>query len=183
MLLDRLEHGVSGEDTYWRNKLTLNTRRNIMKSIGRAGLLFLFVVVCTLMMVSQSQAKVSSHKINAKDFGQFSNGTTEAQIVGGGLLQGTAVGNWEVVSDASFPVLDLIGDVTFTTNKGTLTVTVTGTFNVFTGDFFAEGPVTDAEGKLEGAEGFLTFVGIQDPTGMFVEDITGVITVDLSPRR
>ena len=154
-----------------------------MKSLRRTCLLFLFVVVCTLMMVSQSQAAVSSHKINAKDFGQFFavTGTTEAQMIGGGLLQGTAAGSYTVTGGTA-TVLLLDGTVTFTTHKGTLTVTVTGTFDLTTGDFFASGPVTDATGKLTGAEGMLTFEGVQDPSGAFVEDITGYILVDLSPK-
>jgi hypothetical protein len=189
-----LEYGVSGEETHWRKELKLNTRRNIMKSLGRAGLLFLFVVVCTLMMVSQSQAKVSSHKINAKGVGLFTpdgtgtGGTDETRIIGGGLLQGTASGD-SVVVGFDFPVLSLVGTQMFTTNKGTLTVDISGDFNVVTGEFILSGPVTDATGKLEGAEGFLLFEGVEavtpdpfDPE-VFVEDITGVITVDLSPKR
>jgi hypothetical protein len=158
-----------------------------MKSLGRAGLLFLFVVVCTLMMVSQSQAAVSSHKINAKGVGLFTpdgtgtGGTDETRIIGGGLLQGTAFGI-SGFTGGSFPVFTLVGTQTFTTNKGTLTVTISGTFSVATGEFLLSGPVTDATGKLEGATGTITFEGVQDlVTGVFVEDITGVLTVDLSP--
>lgn len=165
-----------------------------MKSLGRAGLLFLFVVVCTLMMVNQSQAEVSSHKINAKGVGVFTpdgsgtGGTDETRIIGGGLLQGTASGI-SLVSGFDFPILSLVGTQTFTTNKGTLTVTFSGEFHVVTGEFSLSGPVTEATGKLEGAEGFILFEGVEDvtpdpfdPEG-FVEDITGVITVDLSPKR
>jgi hypothetical protein len=151
-----------------------------MKLQGRAGLLFLFVVVGTLMLVNLSQAAVSSHKINAKGVGLFSGGTTETQIIGGGLLQGTASGiSW--VTGGEFPVFEIAGTETFTTNKGTLTVEISGTFDFSTGEFVLFGPVIDADGKLEGATGTLMFEGVQDITGVFTEDITGVIFVDLSP--
>jgi hypothetical protein len=54
--------------------------------------------------------------------------------------------------------------------------------------FFLPGTVTGGTGKLEGATGNITFEGVQNvdffsPSfGVFVEDITGVIFVDLSPN-
>ena len=67
------------------------------------------------------------------------------------------------------------------TKEAILTVSVTGTFNVATGTFIASGPVTAATGKLTGATGTLVFDGLQDfATGKFVEDVNGVICVDLA---
>jgi len=78
--------------------------------------------------------------------------------------------------------LSIAGTVTFTTHQGTLTVSVTGTLNVATGEFSASGPVTDATGKLAGATGELSLEGVEDLTdGSFVEDVTGEICVDLAP--
>ena len=74
--------------------------------------------------------------------------------------------------------------MTFTTRQGTLTVTVSGTFNVATGNFIASGPVASASatGKLTGATGTLLFEGVEDfSTGKFVEDVKGVICLDLAP--
>lgn len=155
-----------------------------MKSLGRACLLFLFVVVCTLMMVSQSQAKVSSHKINAKGVGQFNSGdgTAVTKIIGGGLLHGTSEGTSEVVGGA-FPVFSVAGFSTITTNKGTLTFDFEGVVDLSTGEYLFSGPVRGGTGKLEGAIGTITLEGVQDETGMFVEDMTGTIYVDLSPKR
>jgi hypothetical protein len=46
----------------------------------------------------------------------------------------------------------------------------------------AFGPVTGATGKLAGATGTLLFEGVEDlSTGMFAENVTGVICVNLSP--
>ena len=157
-----------------------------MKSQGRVGLLFLFVVVGTLMLVNLSQAAESSHKINAKGVGLFigtgSGGTSETQIIGGGLLQGTARGSTEVTDFTGFPVLVIAGTETFTTNKGTLIVDIEGTVNLVTGEFVFYGPINGVDGKLYGAYGTLIFEGVQDiGTGVFTEDITGVMFVDLSP--
>jgi hypothetical protein len=72
--------------------------------------------------------------------------------------------------------------VEFTTNQGTLTVSVIGTLDTSTGEFSALGPVTGATGKLAGATGTLNFKGIEDlSNGNFVEDITGNICVNLAP--
>ena len=152
-----------------------------MRARGRVGRLFIVMVVGTLVMISQAQAGISCHKITAKGVGQdLGGGATEAHIIGGGLLHGTTDANFTTAG--SPPVFSIAGTVTFTTNKATLTITVTGTFNVVTGEFMAFGPVTEATGKLTGATGTLLFEGAEDlSTGMFAEDVTGVICVNLAP--
>lgn len=153
-----------------------------MKTVGRVVLLFLFVVVGTLVTASQARAAASCHKINAKGAGQdLGGGVTEADIIGGGLLQGTTAGNF-VITGFSGTVASIAGTVVFTTNKATLTVTVAGIFDVATGKFSASGMVTGATGKLAGATGTLLLEGIEDLSdGRFVEDVTGTICVDLAP--
>ena len=148
--------------------------------------LLLGVLTAALVMVSPVSADaggVSCHSIDATGIGQdLGGGMTTAQISDGGLLQGTTDANFEVVDASGFPVLIISGEVTFTTNKGTLTVAVTGTFNVVTGDFAASGPVTGATGKLAGATGSLSFAGVENlTTGVFTETVTGDICVELSP--
>ena len=72
--------------------------------------------------------------------------------------------------------------MTFTTNRGTLTVTVTGTFDVSSGAFVSSGPVTASTGKLADATGTLTLNGVENlSTGSFTEEVTGNICVDLAP--
>jgi hypothetical protein len=153
-----------------------------MKSHRRIVRLILFALLGGLMMVNQTQAAVSCHKINAKGVGQdLGGGMTEAQIIGGGLLHGTTAGAFGITGGA-FPVLEIAGTVTFTTHQGTLTVTVAGTLNVATGEFSASGPVTAATGKLAGATGELLLEGVENlEDGSFVEDVTGEICVDLAP--
>lgn len=153
-----------------------------MKGLGRVVRLILFVILGTLMMVSQAQAAESCHKINAKGVGQdLGGGTTEAQIIGGGLLHGTTEGNF-TGTGFSGTVFSFEGTVAFTTNHATLTVTVAGTLDVTTGEFSASGTVTGATGKLAGATGGLSFEGVEDLSdGSFVEHVTGEICVDLAP--
>ena len=145
--------------------------------------LAMIAVVAGVMMTGNARAEVSCHKINAQGVGQdLGGGATEAQIIGGGLLEGTTAAQF-IITGVSGTLASFEGTVTFTTNRATLTVTVTGTLDVATGGFSASGPVTDASGKLEGATGSLSINGIQDlATGRFEEDVTGEICVDLSPR-
>jgi len=153
-----------------------------MKNLVRLVQLFLFVVAVSLLVVRPAHAAVSCHKINAKGEGQdLGGGITEAQIIGGGILHGTTQGNF-AITGGSPPVLSIAGTVTFMTGKGTLTVTVTGTFNVATGHFLVSGPVTAATGRLTGATGNLVLDGLEDlASGKFVEDVSGLVCVDLAP--
>jgi hypothetical protein len=134
------------------------------------------------VVAGPAAAAVSCHKINAKGVGQdLGGGNTTANINGGGLLNGTTRGHFDV-GGGTPPVLPISGTVEFTTNKATLTVGVNGSFNVASGDFDASGPVTASTGKLEGATGNLTLTGTEDlTTGRFNEKITGTICVDLAP--
>ena len=152
-----------------------------MAALGRVLVLVLSLVVGSLLLAGQVQAATSCHKINAKGVGQdLGGGTTTARIIGGGLLHGTTVGAF--APSGLSPVVLLAGTVTFTTNRGTLTVTVNGTFDTSSGAFTASGPVTASTGKLAGATGALTFSGVENlSTGSFTEDVTGNICVDLAP--
>jgi hypothetical protein len=143
----------------------------------------LLVGAVGMMMTDHPTAEVSTHKINAKGFGQnLGGGNTQARIIGGGLLNGTTTAHFDVTG-GSFPVFLIEGDVTFTTTQGaTLTVHISGTFDVASGEFSASGPVTGSTGRLAGATGILTLSGVEDTTdGTFVEDVSGSISVDLAP--
>lgn len=117
------------------------------------------------------------HDINATGTGTATSPTTTvARIEDGGLLQGTTEGNFTPTSATTF-----VGPVTFTTNKGTLTVTINGSFPTPT-SFTGEGDVTSSSGKLAGAEGRLRFDGvITDASGAFTETVTGQICFDRAP--
>jgi hypothetical protein len=90
-------------------------------------------------------------------------------------LNGTTAGAF-TVTGSSGSVLAIAGTVRFTTDDGTLTVTVTGTLDAATGGFSASGPVTAATGELAGATGALAFTGVETlSTGRFVETVSGTI--------
>jgi hypothetical protein len=155
----------------------------MMKSIKLVILSVLVAVAACLMMTTSASAAVSCHQINAKGVGQdLGGGVTRASIQGGGLLQGTTEGNFSMSPTAKPTVFNIGGTVKFTTRQGTLTVSVTGTFDVATGGFTASGPVTASSGKLAGATGNLTLSGTENLTnGAFTETVRGNICVDLAP--
>jgi hypothetical protein len=91
------------------------------------------------------------------------------------------VGNF-TITGISGTIASFEGTVTFTTNKGTLTVAVVETLDVATGAFGASGQVSDATGKLARATGTMTLIGVENlATGSFTEDVMGSICVDLAP--
>ena len=102
------------------------------------------------------------------------DGTTPAEIIGGGLLARHYGGqqlraHW-FLRDGCLDRRD--GSVH--DPQRNVTVSVVGTFDVVSGEFSASGPVTDATGKLAGATGNLLLEDIEDfSDGSFVEDGTG----------
>lgn len=152
-----------------------------MKQMSRIVFVLLLLCAGNLLWGHQAQAATSCHQINAKGTGQdLGGGVTVAQITGGGLLQGTMVGNFVPIR-VSPPVVTLAGTVQFTTHQATLTVSVIGSFDLATGQFSANGPVTAATGKLTGVIGDLVFSDVEKLTdGSFVETVTGMICVDLA---
>ena len=67
-----------------------------MAAPGRVLVLLLSLVVGALPLAGQVQAATSCHQINARGVGQdLGDGTTTARILGGGLLHGTTVGDFD----------------------------------------------------------------------------------------
>lgn len=143
-----------------------------------------------LLGAGPATAAVSCHQINAKGSG---NGAppragdppglirTVAQIRGGGLLQGTTEAAFQVTGPTPTGIT-FAGDITFTTNRSTLTVGLDGTLDLATGQFLASGDVREGTGKLDGATGTVSLEGVQnllDPAGSFTETVSGTICVDL----
>jgi hypothetical protein len=154
-----------------------------MKTLRSMFAVCLVGALASFSAIAQASAAESCHKINAKGIGQdLGNGRTTADINGGGLLNGTTAGLFGISPTADPNVFDLVGSVVFTTNKATLTVAVSGTFDTGTGEFAASGPATAATGKLTGATGNLSLAGVEDlSTGRFTETVQGNICVDLAP--
>jgi hypothetical protein len=145
------------------------------------------VLVVTLLVVAAAapataRGAVSCHNINAKGIGQdHGGGQTTAQIIGGGLLQGTTQASF-TITGLSGTVASFEGTIVFTVNNATLTVQLSGTLDVVTGEFNATSSSISGTGKLAGATGSLSFNGGEDlSTGSFTEDVTGEVCADLSP--
>ncbi len=156
----------------------------------RVAVLALLLPLLTLVLAGPATAGVSCHQINATAAGQTAPpqagdppGLTRVvgQIRGGGLLQGTIEAVFQDTGSTPTGVT-YTGVITFTTNRGTLTVEVDGTLDLdlATGEFEASGPVVEATGKLDGATGTLTFAGVVNLLdGSFTETVSGEICVDL----
>ena len=139
------------------------------------------VILILAIGIATLHAAESRHKINAKSVGQDLGGSVVAESIGGGLLNGTSLAHFTVVGACGPTAVRFAGDIVFSTKHGTLTVSVSGCFDVSTGEFNSSGPVTDATDKLAGATGSLTFDGVEDLfTGQFTSTIRGEIVVDLS---
>ncbi len=133
-----------------------------------------------LAKATPAQAAESCHPIQASAAGQdHGDLTTDATISNGGFLQGTAHTVFTPTGfDATY--FYFTGTVTFTANKGTLVVDISGSFNLKTGAFVAYSTDMAGTGKLAGASGDLELSGVEDNRGQFTEAITGAVCVDLA---
>ena len=156
----------------------------------RIVVLAVLLPLLTLLQAGPVAAAVSCHQIKATGAGQGAAPQagdppglirTVAQIRGGGLLQGTTEAAFQVTGPTPTGIA-FAGDITFTTNRGTLSVDLDGSLDLTTGAFRSSGDVSGATGKLVGATGTLTLAGVQDlqdPAGIFTETVSGEVCVDL----
>lgn len=160
--------------------MTTPTRRMLAALLAAATL--------GLAAPAVAHAGVSCHRINATGAGQQTGPTTTvATIRGGGLLNGTTVGDFPEATPTPTGFL-IAGTVTFTVNRATLAVAVEGRLDAdptrppgsITFDVTSTGMT--GTGRLAGAEGTLRLAGAGAPDGSFTETVTGEICVDLSPR-
>ena len=154
-----------------------------MKRLPISKVSMLATLLLGALLGLPAQAGVSCHLINAKAVGKdLGFGNTAADILGGGLLQGTVAGHITVTGGPISGLVPFMETATFTNQHGTLTVVVTGAIDVATGQFNASGAVTGATGKLLGATGNLSFSGMVNfVTAIFTEDVSGLVCVDLAP--
>jgi len=114
--------------------------------------------------------------VNALAIGQdLGHGRTTSTIVHAGILNGTTDAQLQITGGTP-PVVTLAGTGVLTTNHGTLTVSIVGTFNQATGALEATGHVVGGTGVFANATGVLMFVGVEDlTTGSFTNTITGTV--------
>ncbi len=113
-------------------------------------------------------------KVKGVGVGQdLGGGNTVATITKSGLLKGTTAAHFDITGGAP-PVLTFAGHITFTTKKGTLTLDLTGTFDISTGAFTGVGVPSSGTGRFAGATGSVTLTGVEDfATGAFTETLSG----------
>lgn len=139
---------------------------------------FLFVLVVT--GITWTAPSNNCHKINAKGKGVTIEATetgviTEADIIGGGLLNGTTRAEFYFVENNS-GVISFLGELVLTTKHGSVTYQATsGTFNTSTLAFSTDLTVVDGDGRFQGATGNLHIEGINYPDGSFTEALKGEI--------
>src|SRR6478735_4342922 len=115
----------------------------------RATVLALMLPLLMLFVTGPATAAVSCHQINATGWGSGAapqDGDppglirTSAQIRGGGLVQGTTEAAFQVTGPTPTGIA-FAGDITFTTNRSTLTLDLDldGTLDLATGEFAASG--------------------------------------------
>jgi hypothetical protein len=145
-------------------------------TVFRALLATLLVVGAALAATATATAteRGECHRVKAVGVGQdLGGGNTTATISHGGFLNGTTAAHFDITG-GSPPVFTIQGTLVLTARHGTLTLNVSGTFNVATGAFDASGSVASGTGKLAGATGTLVFSGVEDlTTGAFTETIAG----------
>jgi len=148
-----------------------------MKSLRLLALLSAAVV--TAMCAQTATAAVdhdSCLSVNALAIGQdLGHGRTTSTIVHAGILNGTTAAQLEITGGTP-PVVTLAGTGVLTTNHGTLTVSIVGTFNQATGALETTGHVVGGTGVFANATGALMFVGVEDlTTRSFTNTITGTV--------
>jgi hypothetical protein len=93
-------------------------------------------LLATALVALPANAGESCHKINTSAEGISLTGPTENPVVAGGrtqggaLLQGTTSAVSLVTEFSGFPDLPFTGPLTFTTNRGSVTFTVTGVVSI-----------------------------------------------------
>jgi hypothetical protein len=157
----------------------------------RIALVIFLLPLGLLVAPSPALASASCHRITATGTGSGAPAQpgdppnlvrTQAQLSDAGLLQGTTAAAFTITGLTSTG-FTFAGPLTVSANRGTVTLDLTGTLDVTTGQFSGSGPIVASTGKLSGATGSLTLSGVQDltdPAGSFTETVTGSICVDLA---
>jgi hypothetical protein len=104
---------------------------------------------------------------------------TEAKIRSG-LLRGSTEAAF-TITGATPTGISFAGELTFFTQRGTLTLDLEGALDLSTGEFTSSGPVRSGTGRFAGAVGTISLDGLQDltdPAGSFTETVTGEVCAD-----
>lgn len=140
----------------------------------RTGTCAIALAIAALSLSSSAEAHAPRcHSVHARGFGHdHGDGTTDAVLFGPSLLATTR---------ASFTIVDVVngvasmdGEILVDTLLGELVVPITGSFDLGSGAFHAEGAIASGTALLAGATGELVFDGVEDfASATFVETVTG----------
>lgn len=148
----------------------------------RALLLAAAVTVAATVSGGPAQAAQGCHNINTQVVGvaDFQTNTVEGQVVGGGILHGTAEGTFVFTSiDPEAGTATYEGTYMITTKHGTLSLQLfDGVIDLVTLTGSNDSVVTGGTGRFEGATGTLLFEGGVEPDGTFTDRLTGTICLD-----
>jgi hypothetical protein len=164
-------------------------KKEIMKKMKSILYPVALITLIALLIVGTSWTppEKGCHKINAKGKGITINpspagATTEADIIGGGILNGTTRAEFVFTGppDPQTGEIPFDGELVLTTKHGVLTFNaVNGALNGGTGKFSTELYVIGGTGRFSNATGSLFISGITNlDTGDFTEDISGEICLN-----
>lgn len=148
----------------------------------RALLVVAAVAVGGLVAAGPAQGAQGCHKINTRVVGtaDFQTNTVEGQVVGGGILHGTAEGTFVFTSiDPEAGTATYEGTYLITTKHGTLELELfNGVIDLATLTGSNDSVVTGGTGRFQGATGGLFFEGGVEPDGTFTDRLTGTICLE-----
>ncbi len=146
---------------------------------SRAFLAVAMVIAAGVAAPGPAQASQGCHKINTVVVGtaDFVASTVEGQVVGGGILHGTAEGSFTFTSiDQQTGIATYEGSYVITTKHGTLSFDLfDGVINLATLSGTNDSVVTGGTGRFAGATGGLFFEGRVESDGTFTDYLTGTI--------
>ncbi len=150
-------------------------RRLLARLAGGIGA----VSVLAGLVATPADAGQGCHKINTRVVGtaDFVTNTVEGQVIGGGILHGTAAGSFMFTSvDPDTGTATYGGSYVITTKHGTLSLELfDGVIDLTTLTGTNDSVVTGGTGIFEGATGGLFFEGGVEAGGTFSDDLTGKI--------
>jgi hypothetical protein len=147
-----------------------------MKSLRMLVLLSAAVVTTGGAPATAAAHHDSCLSVDARAIGQnLGGGHTTSTIFHAGILNGTTTGQLQITGGTP-PVVTLVGTGVLTTDHGTVTLSISGTFDQATGALEATGHIVAGTGVFDHATGALMFAGVEDlTTGRFTNTITGTV--------
>lgn len=147
-----------------------------MRNLARAALLTLALLLCAVVPTGATPARANCKAVEARQRVALTGPTTTAGVItNNGLLKGTTAFTFTTgpTPTAEPAVSFYAGDLTITTDRGTLTTRDVGLLDTARGVFTDVGRVTGGTGVFAGATGTLFFNGTTADGATFAVAIAG----------